>query len=133
MSQNFPQQALAQHVPKYVRNTPPVATLPCVNRPNTQPSVFTQAFLPNTSPRLTEQLMTDYTLNPYVWNEIADKMNEMAKENRLIKQSVLGTYERMKGNYSRVRSKISSNQNNAKDDNSKQIKWLEICTVYIKS
>ena len=43
--------------------------------------------------------MTDYTLNPHVWNEITDKMNEMAEENRLIKQAVFGTYERINGNY----------------------------------
>ena len=41
-------------------------------------------------------------------------MNEIAEENRLIKQAVLGTYGRMKGKYSRLR-------NNAKDDNGKQI------------
>ena len=41
-------------------------------------------------------------------------MNEMAEENRLIKQAVLGTYERTKGNFSR-------SGNNAKDDNGKQI------------
>ena len=61
--------------------------------------MFPQAFLPNSSPRLTEQLTIYYTLNPYVWNEITDKMNEMAEEDRLIKQAVLGTYEKMKGRY----------------------------------
>ena len=45
------------------------------------------------------QLTRDYTLNPHVCNGITDKMNEMAEENRLIKQAVLGTFERMKGNY----------------------------------
>ena len=47
-------------------------------------------------------------------------MNEMAEENRHIKQAVLGKYERTKGNYSRSRNKVSSNQNNDKDDNSKK-------------
>ena len=45
-------------------------------------------------------------------------MNEMAEENRLIKQAVLGTYERMKGKYSNLRKR---NQNNPKDDNGKQM------------
>ena len=38
----------------------------------------------------------------------------MKLSNRLIKQAVLCTYERMKGNYSRLR-------NNGKDDNGKQM------------
>ena len=46
-------------------------------------------------------------------------MKEMTEENKLINQVVLGTYERMKGNYSRLRNKIPSIKNNAKDDNSK--------------
>ena len=54
-------------------------------------------YVPNSSQRLTQQLTTDYTLNPHVCNETADKINKMIEENRLIKQTVLGTYERMKG------------------------------------
>ena len=93
-------------------------------------SVFPQAFLPNSSPRLTQQLTTDYTLNPHVWNEIADKMNEMAEENRLIKQAVLGTYERMKGKYSNSRNR---NQNNPKDDSGKQMSQSGKKSVQFKS
>ena len=52
-------------------------------------------------------------------------MNEMVEENRLIKQSVLGTYERMKGNYSRSR-------NNAKDDNGKQMSQSGKKSVQVK-
>ena len=74
LTKNCLQWALAQqNVPNYVRNTPLAATPPHVNRPNTPPSVFPLAFLLNSSPRLTQQLMTDYTLNPHVWNEITDK------------------------------------------------------------
>ena len=80
--------------------------------------VFPQAFLPNISPRLTQQLTTDYTLNPHVWNESADKMNEMAEENRLLKQAVLSFYEKMKSRYPVSRTR---NQNNPKDDSGKQI------------
>ena len=71
--------------------------------------------------------MTAYSLNHHVWNEIVDKMYKMAEENRLIKQAVLGIHKRMKGNYSRLRNKISSNQNDPKDDNSKNEQ--EICKV----
>ena len=57
---NCLQQVFAQqNVPYYLRYTTPVAT---------PPLVFPQAFLLNSSPRLTQQLTTDYTLNPYVWN-----------------------------------------------------------------
>ena len=122
LSKNCPQQAFAQQtVPNYLRNTTPVATPPYLNRPNNPPLVLSQAFPPNSSPRLTQQLTTDYTLNPHVSNEITDKMNEMMEDNRLIRQAVPGTYERMKGNHLRSRDKISSNQNNAKDDNRKQM------------
>ena len=116
-SKNCPQWALTQqNVPGYLRSTPPY-----VNRLNTPQPLFPQGFLPNSSPRLTQQHTTGYALSAHVWNEITDKMNEIAEENRLIKHAVLGTYERMKGNYSRLRDKISSNQNKAKDDNSKQL------------
>ena len=87
-----------KNVQNYLRNATPVATPSYLNRPNTPLSIFLQTFLRNNSPRLTQQLSTNYALNPCVWNEITDKMNEMAEENRLIKQAVLGTYKRMKGN-----------------------------------
>ena len=61
---------------------------------------------------LTQQLTKDYTLNPHVWNELADKMNEMAEENILIKQAVLSTYEKMKSRYPVSRTR---NQNSSKD------------------
>ena len=72
------------------------------------------------------QLTTYYTLNPHVWNEIADKMNGMAEGNRLIKQTLFGTYEGMKGNYSRSR-------NNAKDDNGIQMSQSGRKSVQFKS
>ena len=92
--------------------------------------MFPQAFLPNSSPRLTLQLTTDYTQNPHVWNKIADKMNEMAEENRFIKQEVIGTYERMNGKYP-----ISGNrnQNSSKDDSGKQMSQSGKKSVQFKS
>ena len=96
-------------------------------------SVFPKTFLSNNSPKLTRQLTTDDTLNLHVWNKIANKMNEMVEENRLIKQAVLGTYERMKGNYSKLRNKITSHQNNTKDDNNKQMSQSGKKSVQSKS
>ena len=60
-------------------------------------------------------------------------MNGMMEENRLIKQAVLDTYKRIKGNYPRLRNKISSTQNNAKDDNSKQMSQSGKKSVQLKS
>ena len=107
-----------------------MATPPYLNRPNTSPLLFPQGFLPNSSPRLTPQLTTNYTLNPHAWNKIADKMNEVAEENRLIKQAVLGTCEGMKGKYPISRKR---NQNSHKDDSGKQISQSEKKSVQFKS
>ena len=74
--------------------------------------------------------MTDFMLNPHVWNEIADKMNGMAEENRLIKQAVLGTYKNMKSGYPVSRTR---NQNNSKDDSDKQMTQSGKKSVQFKS
>ena len=100
------------------RNARPTATPSYLSRSNTPPLVFPEVFLPNSSPRFTQQLTTDYTLNLHVWNKVAEKMNKMAQENRLIKQTVLCTYKKMKSRYSVLRTR---NQNNSKDDSDKQI------------
>ena len=39
-----------------------------------------------------QQLTTDYVMRQHAWDVITTKMNEMAKENRLIKQAVCKTY-----------------------------------------
>ena len=39
-----------------------------------------------------QQLTADYVLNQNAWDEITTKVNEMAEENRLIKQAVFRTY-----------------------------------------
>ena len=58
------------------------------------------------------------------------KKNEMAEENRLIKQPVLGTYDRMKVKYPISRNR---NQNNSKDDSGKQISQSCKKSVQFKS
>ena len=57
-------------------------------------------------------------------------MNEMAKENRFIRQAVLGIYERMKGKYPISRNR---NQNNPKDDSGKQMSHSGKKSVQFKS
>ena len=92
--------------------------------------MFPQALLPNSSPRLTQEPTADYTLNPHVWKDIGDKMNKIVEENRLINQTVLGTYEKMKGRYPVSRTK---NQNNPKDNSGKQISQSIKKSVQFKS
>ena len=69
LSKNCQQKAFTQE--NHSRNTIPIATPSYLSRTNIPPLVFPEAFLPNSSPRLTQQLTTGYTLNP--WNEIADR------------------------------------------------------------
>ena len=53
-----------------------------------------------------QQLTVDYVLNPNAWDEIATKLNEMAEENRLIKQAVHKTYNTMTGMLGKAKSKL---------------------------
>ena len=39
-----------------------------------------------------QQLTADYVMSWHAWDEIMTNLNEMAKENRLIKQAVLQVY-----------------------------------------
>ena len=117
-------------MPAYLINITLVPTPTYLSRPNTPPSVFPQGFLPNSSPRLAQQLTTNYTLSPHVWNKIADKMNKMVEENGLIKQAVLDTCERMKDKYPISRNR---NQNNPKDDSGKQMSQSDEKSVQFKS
>ena len=54
---------------------------------------------------LTQQLTADYILNPNAWDEITTKLNEMAKENRLIKQAVCKTYNTVTGMLGKAKGK----------------------------
>ena len=63
-------------------------------------------------------------------NEIADKMNEAAEENRPIKQAVLGTYEKMKSRYPVLRSR---NQNSSKGNSDKQVSKSGKKSIQFKS
>ena len=57
-------------------------------------------------------------------------MNEMAEENRLNKQAVLGTYEKMKSRYPVLRTR---NQNSSKYDSGNQISQSGSKSIQFKS
>ena len=57
----------------------------------TPPNINSQTFTPNRPPVLRQQLTADYLMSQHAWDEITTKLNEMAKENRLIKQAVCKT------------------------------------------
>ena len=52
-----------------------------------------------------QQLTVDYVLNQNAWDEIATKLNEMAKENRLIEQAVHKTYNTAASMLGKAKSK----------------------------
>ena len=55
---------------------------------NTQSNISSHIFTPNKPPVLTQQLTADYIMSQHAWDKITTKLNEMAKENRLIRQAV---------------------------------------------
>ena len=64
---------------------------------NIPPDISSNIFTPNKLPVLTQQLTTDYVLSQNAWDEITTKLNEMAKENQLIKQVVCKRYNTATG------------------------------------
>ena len=52
-----------------------------------------------------QQLTADYIMSQHVWDEITTKLNEMAKENRLIKQAVCKTYSTTTGMLKKAKNK----------------------------
>ena len=69
------------------------------------PNISCHKFTPNRTPVLTQQLTADDTLNQNAWDEIMTKLNEMAEENRLIKQAVHKTYNTAAGMLGKAKSK----------------------------
>ena len=54
---------------------------------STTPSnISSQIFTPNRPPVLIQQLTADYVMSQHALDKIITKLNEMAEENRLIKQ-----------------------------------------------
>ena len=63
----------------------------------TPQNISSQIFTPNRAPVLTQQLTADYVMSQHAWDEITTELNEMAKDNRLIKQAVCKTNNTAKG------------------------------------
>ena len=69
---------------------------------------------------LTQQLTADYVLNQNAWDGIASKLNEMAKENRVIKQTVHKTYNTAMGMLGKVKKKTLVINPNVRINSKKQ-------------
>ena len=79
-----------------------------------------QLFTPNRPPVLTEQLTEDNVMNQHAWDDITTKLNEMAEENRLIKQAVCKTYNTTKSVHGKLKNKILATSPNDRINNCKQ-------------
>ena len=62
----------------------------------------------------------DYVLSQNAWDEIATKLNEMAKENRLIKQAVCKPYNTAAGMLEKANSKTLVTNPDDRINNKKQ-------------
>ena len=56
---------------------------------------------------LTQQLTADYVMIQHAWAEITRQLNEMAKENRLIKQAIHKTCNTATGAHGKVKEQNS--------------------------
>ena len=69
---------------------------------------------------LTQQLMADYIMSQCARDEITPNLNEMAKENRLIKQAVHKTYNTTTGVLGKSKNKVLTASPNDRTNNQKQ-------------
>ena len=69
---------------------------------------------------LTQQLTADYVMSQHVLDEITTKLNEMAEENRLIKQAVCKTYSTATGVIGKAKNKTLSASPNDRTNNHAQ-------------
>ena len=69
---------------------------------------------------LTQQLTADYVMSQHAWEEITTKLNEMAKENRLIKQEVHKTYNTATGVLGKSKNKTLTTSPNDRTNLCKQ-------------
>ena len=67
-----------------------------------------------------QQLTADYGMSQHSWDEITTKLNEMAEENRLIKQAVHKTYNTAKGVLGKSKNKTLATRPNDRTNNCKQ-------------
>ena len=64
-----------------------------------------------------QQLTADYVMSQHAWDEITTKLNEMAKENRLIEQAVHKTYNTATGVLGKSKNKTLTAGHNCKQPN----------------
>ena len=67
-----------------------------------------------------QQLIADYVMGQHAWDEITTKLNEMAKENRLIKQAVCKTYNTATGVLGKAKNKTPTAISNDRTNNHKK-------------
>ena len=69
---------------------------------------------------LARQFTADYVISQHAWKEIMTKLNEMAKENRHIKQAVHKTYSTAAGVLGKANNKALTANPNDRINNHKQ-------------
>ena len=69
---------------------------------------------------LSQQLTADYVMSQHAWDEITTKLNEIAKENRLITQAVHKTYNTTTDVYRKSKNKTLPTSPNDRTNNHKQ-------------
>ena len=69
---------------------------------------------------LTQHLKANYVMNQHELDEITTKLNEMAKENRLIKQAFHKTYNTATGVLGKSKNKTLTTSPNDRTNNHKQ-------------
>ena len=76
------------------------------------PNISSQIFTSNRPPVLTQQLTADYVMSQHTWDEITTNVNEMAKENRFIKQAVNKTHNTATGVLGKSKNKTLTASSN---------------------
>ena len=67
-----------------------------------------------------QQLTADYIMSQHAWDEIMAKLNEMVKENMLIKQAICKTYNTAMGVLGKAKNKTLTANPNDRTNNCKQ-------------
>ena len=77
-------------------------------------------FTPNRPPLLMQWLTEDYVMSQHAWDKIMTKLNENAKENRIIKQAVQKTYNTATGVLGKAKNRTLSTNPDDRTNNCKQ-------------
>ena len=87
---------------------------------NIPPNISSHIFTPNRPPVLTQQLTADYVMSQHAWDEIMTMLNEMAEEDRLIKQTFHKTYNSAAGVLGKAKNKTLAASPNDSTNTCKQ-------------